>query len=82
MNKLGTIFATVYLVIALFFILTQGLTGESFIALILGLPWSLVFSFFEYWNLSGTGLYVLLLLPIILNAYILCKIGSLISRKS
>lgn len=79
-SKLGFTLAGVYLLISAYFIFTQGLFGESFIAVILGLPWSMVFASFEYGNANGALLYILILGPIILNAYILYWIGSRIQR--
>jgi hypothetical protein len=70
----------IYLAISAYFIYTQGLFGESFIALILGLPWTLVLSYFEFGGASGNLAYVLILAPIALNAYILYVIGKLLSR--
>ncbi len=80
-SKLGLLLAGTYLVLCVWLIATQGLFGESFIALILGLPLSLVFVSFEYGNVSGPFLYVLILLPIVLNAFALYWIGTLVSRK-
>lgn len=70
----------IYLAISAYFIGTQGLFGESFIALILGLPWTLVLSYFEFGGASGALAYVLILTPIALNAYILYVVGKLLSR--
>lgn len=80
MSKLGTALAGIYLLISAYLIYTQGLFGESFIALILGMPWSLGFSAIEYGGASGAVLAVMLLAPIALNAYILCWIGKKVSR--
>lgn len=71
----------IYLAISAYFIFTQGLFGESFIALILGLPWTLVLSYFEFGGVSGDLAYVLILAPIVLNAYILYVVGKLLSRR-
>jgi hypothetical protein len=70
----------IYLAISAYLIYTQGLFGESFIALILGLPWTLILSYFEFGGASGALAYVLILAPIALNAYILYVIGKLLSR--
>lgn len=75
MNKLGLIFAGLYLILSGYLILSQGLFGESFIALVLGLPWSFGLAFFEYFALEGPVLVLLLLLPLALNAYVLYWIG-------
>ena len=70
----------IYLAASAYLIYTQGLFGESFIALILGLPWTLALSYFEFGGASGAMLYVLLLAPIALNTLILYTIGKLLSR--
>lgn len=80
-SPLGLALALIYIVISVFLIATQGLFGESFIVLLLGLPWSLVFASFEYGNASGAVLYVFVLGPLALNAVILYWIGSRISGK-
>lgn len=64
----------------MYLIATQGFYGESFIALILGMPWSLGFTYFEYFNVDGVVLGTLLLLPMALNAYILYRIGAALGR--
>ncbi len=79
-SKLGLVLAGVYVALSAYLIAIQGLFGESFVAIVLSLPWSLAFSFFEYFSAEGALLYVLLLAPMALNAYILYCIGSFISR--
>jgi len=69
-----------YLLISVYLIYTQGLFGESFIALILGMPWTLALSYFEFGGVEGAMMYVLILAPIALNALILYTIGKLLSR--
>lgn len=81
-SKAGLTASLVYLGLCVYLIATQGLFGESFIALLLGLPWSLVPSFFEFGNVSGALLYILLLLPLVINATILYWMGSKIDQKS
>ncbi|MBL8158082.1 hypothetical protein JNK62_00900 [bacterium] len=71
----------IYLAISAYFIFTQGLFGESFIALILGMPWTLILASFEFGGVSGDLAYVLILAPIVLNAYILYVVGKLLSRR-
>lgn len=78
MSKIGLTVSGIYLLLCVYLITTQGLTGESFIALILGIPWSFGFAFVEYWHADGIVLAALLLLPIALNAYLLYVIGSYI----
>lgn len=74
------ILPAIYLLISAFFLYTQGLFGESFIAIILGLPWTLALSYFEFGGVEGALLYILLLAPIALNAFILYCIGKAVSR--
>lgn len=81
-SKNGLILASIYIVLCAYLITTQGLFGESFIAIILGLPWSLAFSFFEYGNVEGILMYVFVLAPMALNAYILYCLGSLIGKRA
>ncbi len=81
-SKLGLGLAGVYLVVSAFLIMSQGLFGESFIAIILGVPWSFLFAFFEYWQASNLPLTLLLLAPIGLNAFLLLWIGNRLSRTS
>jgi len=76
----GTVLAALYLITCTYLIATQGLFGESFIALILGMPWSLIFVSFEYGNMTGAMLYFMILAPIVFNAFVLYWIGWLIGR--
>ncbi len=71
----GVLLAGLYLIIAGYLIGTQGLFGESFIAILLGMPWALVPSFFEYGGGGTVTMYFLVLGPIALNAAILYWIG-------
>ncbi len=80
-SRLGLIFAAIYILLAVYLIITQGLFGESFIAIILGLPWTLLLSLIEFGGASGPFLYVLIIAPMALNAFILYLIGSLFSRR-
>lgn len=80
-SKLGLLLALTYIIGSALLILVQGLTGESFIALLLGIPWSFGFAFFEYWAASGPMLYFLLILPLAVNAAIIYWIGSKLDRK-
>ena len=78
-SKTGTALAGIFILVALYLVLTQGLFGESFIALILGLPWVLMFSYFEFFNpQSQVVLATFLLLPILFNAVLLYCLGILI----
>ena len=73
-SPIGWCAASVYTATAIFLILSQGLFGESFIALILGWPWSALLGFASrMFPAQGSplylvGLYVQLLVPIMLNA--------------
>ena len=75
-SKIGLLLAGLYIALCGYLIATQGLFGESFIAIILGLPWSLGFSYFEYGHVEGVLMYVFILAPLALNAYILYLIGK------
>lgn len=70
-----------YLLLCAYLIATQGLFGESFIAILLGLPWTLILAYFEFFNVTPPLAYVLILAPIALNAAILYWIGSLFGKK-
>ncbi len=81
-SKLGWSFAGLYLAVATFLILTQVLFGESFIAVVLGLPWSLIIVLIgrRYFPPQKSILHVLVvygyvLFPIVLNAVLLYLIG-------
>ncbi len=80
-SKVGWRLSVVYVLISVFLILSQGLFGESFIAIILGLPWTLVLARFEFFGSSSLSLYAITLAPIVLNAVLLYVIGLLIERK-
>lgn len=80
MSKTGLALAGTYALVCIYLIATQGLFGESFIALILGMPWTLLLAFFEFGGASGALVYILILTPMALNALLLYGIGSLIGR--
>lgn len=79
-SKIGIALAGMYIFGAVYLVMTQGLTGESFIAIILGLPWTLGLAAFEFGGAEGTFLYGLLIFPMIINAILLYWVGSLIRR--
>ncbi len=84
-SRLGVALSAIYVIVCAALIYSQGLFGESFIAIILGLPLSLVFASFEFGNVSGFFVYVLVLLPIIFNTFLLYWIGyciGFIGRRS
>lgn len=76
----GLTLAGLYILVCIALIATQGLFGESFIVIILGMPWSAMLAFFEFGNASGALLYVLVLAPLVLNALILYGIGWLLGQ--
>ena len=81
MSKLGLTLAGLYILIGGYLILTQGLFGESFIALILGLPWVLIPSYFEFFGLENNlAMMVFTLTPMAINVALLYWIGSLVGR--
>ncbi len=80
-SKLGMAFAGAFILIAAYFILTQGLFGESFIALILGLPWVLVLAWFEFGGVTNSALMAILTItPMLINVALLYWIGATIER--
>ncbi len=76
-SKFGFALALLYLLATAYLIGTQGLFGESFIVIVLGLPWTLLFSFFEYWGATDGLLLFLIGLPLVLNTFLLYWVGSL-----
>jgi hypothetical protein len=75
-SRTGLVLSVAYVIFAAYLLLTQGLFGESFIAIILGLPWSLLPAYFEYGGGLGTLTLVLLFVPMIINAVLLYWIGK------
>jgi len=76
------ILPALYLLVSAYLIGTQGLFGESFIALILGMPWTIILAYFEFFNATPPLAYVLIFGPIALNAAIMMwYIGSLFGKK-
>lgn len=80
-SKAGLLVAGGYLLLCAFFIFTQGLFGESFIAIILGIPWSFALALIEFGGAEGWIMYVLVLTPIALNALILYWLAATISSR-
>lgn len=80
-SKIGLTLSTIYLFVSLYLVLSQGLFGESFIALKLGLPWSFILIYFNIFTMSENNplfyffLYIWVLGPIILNLILLYMIG-------
>lgn len=79
---IGLALSGIYVLVSLYLIATQGLFGESFIVIILGLPWSFLLALMEFGSVTGFWLYVLVLAPLVLNAWILYVIGALFRRRS
>lgn len=78
-SKMGLVLAGAFTLGSVFLIATQGLFGESFVALILGLPWVLGLAYFEFFNpQSAFVLGTLLIFPIVINIALLYTIGMLI----
>ena len=78
-SKIGLALAGAFLLISAALILSQGLFGESFIALQLGVPWVFVLAYFEFFNPQSTALLAtLLLIPVALNALVLYYAGVLL----
>jgi hypothetical protein len=78
--NIGLVLSGIYIVVSLALVLTQGLMGESFIALILGMPWTLALAAIEFGGVSGVAAQVLLIIPMVLNAVLLYVIGTWINR--
>ena len=78
-SNVGWVLAGLYLAVAVFLICSQGLFGESFIAVVLGLPWSALLVFIGAQGLGNllypAGRYAVVLFPIILNTSLLYLIG-------
>ena len=87
-SKVGLTLSFLYLIVSIYLILSQGLFGESFIALILGFPWSflIVLSGLHTLMDNTVFLYAWILIPIIMNVILFYWIGvgiqKLFFRKS
>lgn len=86
-SKVGWVCAGLYLATAAFLLSSQGLFGESFIAVVLGLPWSALLVLIddrlfppEGSPLFHVGLYVQLFSPMVLNAIVCYLIGVGLER--
>ena len=78
MSKLGATCAGLYALVAVYLIATQGLFGESFIAIVLGMPWTLFLVLIEFGGAEGFFSYVLIIIPMLLNALVLYWFGALL----
>ena len=79
-SKTGLAFAGVYALTAIYLIATQGLFGESFIALFLGAPWTFGLAAIEFGGAEGVVAWLLIIAPMVLNAFIFYWAGSYIGR--
>lgn len=77
-SKIGTTFAIVFAIVAIFFIATEGLF-ESAGILFMGAPWVFIFGAISFFGVQSIGaLGTLLVLPLIVNAAILYGLGMLL----
>ena len=77
-SKTGFILSAAYVIGSFFLIVSEGLFGESFIALLLGFPWSLIIIYCKITEDNPffiPMLYSGIFLPIILNACLLYMMG-------
>jgi hypothetical protein len=74
-SKTGLFLAGAYLLIVVYFVATRGLLDESFVALILGIPWTLLLALIEFGGAQGATVQALLLATMALNAFILYCAG-------
>ena len=74
-SKVGLTLSGLYLLGSIYLILTQGLFGESFIVLILGLPWSFGTVLLGFTATNTVFLYILFLTPILFNIIIFYWMG-------
>ena len=92
-SKVGLALSFLYLIVSIFLILSQGLFGESFIAILLGFPWSFLIVLGEINTIVSDSsplfslfLYSWVLAPIIVNLVLFYWIGAgiqkLLFRKS
>lgn len=79
-SKTGLAFAGAYVLIALYLVATQGLFGESFIALFLGAPWTFGLAAIEFGGAEGVAAWLLIIAPMVLNVFIFYWAGSYIGR--
>lgn len=77
----GCILAGLYVLVVLYFVVTQGLFGESFIAIILGMPWTLALAAIEFGGAEGAVAAILLIIPMAINAYLLYLLGGFLGRR-
>lgn len=86
-SKVGLILSFLYLIGSIFLILSQGLFGESFIAILLGFPWSFLIVLgginsivSDSSPLYSLFLYSWILAPIIVNIVVLYWVGFVLEK--
>ncbi len=79
-SRTGLLLAGAYVLIVVYFVVTRGLLDESFVALILGIPWTLLLALIEFGGASGAVVQVLLIATMALNAFILYFVGVFIDK--
>jgi len=86
-SKVGLILSFLYLIGSIFLILSQGLFGESFIAILLGFPWSFLIVLgavntivSDSSPLYSLFLYVRIFVPIIVNIVVLYWVGFVLEK--
>jgi hypothetical protein len=78
LSKFGIAVAAVYMLWGAYLIATQGLFGESFISIVLGLPWSYLLLYVGATDMIGDNLiliYLWIFAPIALNIAIVYALG-------
>lgn len=86
-SKVGLILSFLYLIGSIFLILSQGLFGESFIAILLGFPWSFLIVLGGIRSIVSDSsplyslfLYSRILAPIIVNIVVLYWVGFVLEK--
>lgn len=79
-SKTGLLLAGVYVLIVVYFVTTRGLLDESFVAIILGAPWTLLLALIEFGGAQGATVQALLIATMALNAFILYCVGVFVDK--
>lgn len=79
-SKTGLLLAGVYVLFVVYFVTTRGLLDESFVAIILGAPWTLLLALIEFGGAQGATVQALLIATMALNAFILYCVGIFIDK--
>ena len=83
LSRPGVCFALAYTLLCVYCILTQGLFGESFVVLVLGLPWTFLLISIGIYNVEFSSSfalyyeYFIALAPLVLNVLILYWVGAM-----